>query len=69
LEGWSVSGSIRFATGFLVTLCDNSDNSQLGTLGNGVNNYLLGTPQYLPGPLKVNTNGRNERPVFNTALE
>ena len=30
-----------------MTLYDNSDNSLLGTLGNGVNNYLLDTPQYL----------------------
>ena len=47
---------------------DNSDNSLLGTLGNGANNYLLDTPQYLPGPLKINTNGRNGRPAFNTSL-
>ena len=66
--GWSLSGTTRFATGFPVTLYDNSDNSLLGTLGNGVNNYLLDTPQYLPGPLKINTNGRNGRAAFNTAL-
>jgi hypothetical protein len=65
---WSLSGTTRFATGFPVTLYDNSDNSLLGTLGNGVNNYLLDTPQYLAGPLKINTNGRNGRPAFNTAL-
>jgi hypothetical protein len=51
-----------------VTLYDNSDNSLLGTLGNGVNNYLLDTPQYLPGSLKINTNGRNGKPAFNTSL-
>lgn len=51
---------------WLVTLYDNSDNSLLGTLGNGVNNYLLDTPQYLRGPLKINTNGRNGKPAFNT---
>ncbi|MBB5316214.1 TonB-dependent receptor [Tunturibacter empetritectus] len=67
-EEWSLSGTIRFATGFPVTLFDNSDNSLLGTLGNGANNYLLDTPQYLPGALKINTNGRNGRPAFNTAL-
>ncbi len=61
---WSLSGTTRFATGFPVTLYDNSDNSLLGTLGNGVNNYLLDTPQFLPGPLKINTNGRNSRPRF-----
>jgi len=66
--GWSVSGTTRFTSGFPVTLYDNSDNSLLGTLGNGVNNYLLDTPQYLPGKLKINTNGRNGRPAFNTSL-
>jgi hypothetical protein len=65
---WSISGTTRFATGFPVTLTDNSDDSLLGTLGNGINNYLLDTPQYLPGPLKINTNGRNGKPAFNTAL-
>jgi Carboxypeptidase regulatory-like domain len=65
---WSLSGTTRFATGFPVTLYDNSDNSLLGTLGNGVNNYLLDTPEYLPGPLKINTNARNGRPAFDTAL-
>jgi hypothetical protein len=67
-EGWSISGATRFAAGFPVTLYDNSDNSLLGTLGNGVNNYLLDTPRYLPGRLKVNTNGRNGRPAFNIAV-
>jgi hypothetical protein len=65
---WSLSGTTRFATGFPVTLYDNSDNSLLGTLGNGVNNYLLDTPQHLPGPLKINSNGRNGRLAFNTSL-
>jgi len=67
-DDWSISGTTRFSTGFPVTLYDNSDNSLLGTLGNGVNNYLLDTPQYLPGPLQINTNGRNRRPAFNTSL-
>jgi hypothetical protein len=65
---WTFSGTTRFATGFPVTLYDNSDNSLLGTLGNGANNYLLDTPQHLPGSLKINTNGRNGRPAFNTSL-
>jgi hypothetical protein len=67
-EDWTLSGTARFATGFPVTLFDNSDRSLLGTLGNGANNYLLDTPQQLPGPLKINTNGRNRRPAFNTSL-
>jgi hypothetical protein len=37
-------------------------------LGNGANNYLLDTPEYTSGPLKINTNGRNGRPAFNTSL-
>jgi hypothetical protein len=65
---WTISGNTRFATGFPVTLYDNSDNSLLGTLGNGVNNYLLDTPQYIPGRLHINTTGRNGRPAFNTSL-
>jgi hypothetical protein len=67
-DGWSISGTTRFATGFPVTLTDNSDNSLLGTLGNGINNYLLDTPQQLPGSLRINTNARNGKPAFNTAL-
>jgi hypothetical protein len=67
-RGWSLSGATRFATGFPVTLFDNSDNSLLGTLGNGVNNYLLDTPAYQHGGLHINTNGRNGKPAFNTAL-
>jgi hypothetical protein len=67
-DDWSISGTTRFATGFPVTLTDSSDSSLLGTLGNGINNYLLDTPQQLPGSLKVNTDGRNGRPAFNTSL-
>jgi hypothetical protein len=67
-NGWSLSGTTRFSTGFPVTLFDNSDNSLLGTLGNGANNYLLDTPQFVKGPLRINTNGRNGTPAFNTAL-
>jgi hypothetical protein len=67
-QGWSVSGTTRFSTGFPVTLYDDSDNSLLGTLGNGVNNNLLDTPEFTPGPLQINTNPRNGRPEFNTAL-
>jgi hypothetical protein len=67
-EEWTLAGTTRFATGFPVTLFDNSDHSLLGTLGNGANNYLLDTPQQLPGSLKINTNGRNGHPAFNTSL-
>jgi hypothetical protein len=67
-NNWSLSGTTRFATGFPVTPYDNSDDSLLGTLGNGANNYLLDTPQFTPGPLHINTNGRNGLPAFNKIL-
>lgn len=66
-EGWSLSGTTRFSSGFPVTFYDDSDNSLLGTLGNGVNNNLLDTPNYDGGPLEINTNPRNGRPEFNTS--
>jgi hypothetical protein len=66
-EGWSIAGTTRFSTGFPVTLFDDSDNSLLGTLGNGVNNYLLDTPNYNGGPLDINTNPRQGRPEFSTS--
>jgi hypothetical protein len=65
-EGWSLSGTTRLSTGFPVTLFDDSDRSLLGTLGNGVNNELLDTPEYTGGPLDINTNPRNGKPEFNT---
>lgn len=64
-DGWSLSGTIRFSTGFPVTLFDDSDGSLLGTSGNGVNNQLLDTPRYLGSPLNIDTNPRNGRPEFN----
>ena len=67
-EGWSLSGTTRLSTGFPVTLFDDSDRSLLGTLGNGVNNELLDTPQLSPGPLQINTNPRNGQPEFNSSL-
>jgi hypothetical protein len=67
-EGWSLSGTTRFSTGFPVTLADDSDRSLLGTLGNGVNNELLDTPQVTSGPLNINTNPRNGQAEFNTSL-
>ena len=67
-EGWSVSGTSRFASGFPVTLFDDSDRSLLGTLGDGVNNQLLDTPELLPGSLDINTNPRNGRSAFNTSI-
>jgi hypothetical protein len=66
-DGWGLAGTTRSSTGFPVTLYDDSDNSLLGTLGNGINNYLLDTPEYHGGPLNINTNPRNGRPEFNNS--
>jgi hypothetical protein len=66
-DGWSIAGTTRFSTGLPVTLYDDSDNSLLGTLGNGINNYLLDTPEYHGAPLDINTNPRNGRPEFNNS--
>lgn len=67
-EGWTLSGTTRLSSGLPVTLFDDSDSSLLGTFGNGVNNYLLDTPERLPGPLNLNTNPRNGQPAFNTSV-
>jgi hypothetical protein len=67
-RGFSISGTTRFSSGFPVTVFDDSDRSLLGTLGNGVNNELLDTPQISPGPLKINSNPRNGQAAFNTGL-
>ena len=67
-EGWSFSGTTRFSTGLPVTLSDVSDNSLLGTLGNGVNNQLLDTPRMTSGPLRIHTNPRDGQAMFNPSL-
>ena len=67
-KGWSVTGITRFASGFPVTLQDQNDDSLLGTNPNGVNNNYIDLPACAAGPLEINTNGRNGRPAFNTAL-
>jgi hypothetical protein len=68
LKGWSLSGITRFTTGLPVTLFNNNDTSLLGTIPNGINNDGVDTPDYAPGNLAVNTNPRNGRAAFNTAL-
>jgi hypothetical protein len=67
-KGWQISGIARFSTGFPVTLFNNNDTSLLGTIPNGINNNGVDTPNFIPGPLELNTNPRNGRPAFNTTL-
>ena len=67
-QGWIISGITRFSTGFPVPLFNHKDTSLLGTIPNGINNNGVDTPDYASGPHEVNTNPRNGRPAFNTAL-
>jgi hypothetical protein len=66
-RGWTVSGITRASTGFPVTLRSNGDNSLMGSIPNGVNNYSLDLPDYNGASLKLNDNPRNGLPYFNTA--
>ncbi len=66
--GLSISGIARYSTGLPVTLVNNNDTSLLGTIPNGINNNGVDTPDVGSGPLMVNTNPRNGRMAFNTAL-
>ncbi len=66
-RGWTISGITRASTGFPVTLRSNGDNSLMGSIPNGVNNYSLDLPDYTGASLKLNGNPRNGLPYFNTA--
>ena len=68
ISGWSVSGITRFSTGLPVTLYNNTDSSLLGSMPNGINNNGVDTPYFIPGNLQINTNPRDGRRAFNTAL-
>ena len=61
-------GSRALPAGFPVTLYNNTDSSLLGTMPNGINNNGVDTPYYIQGNLQINTDPRNGRPAFNTAL-
>jgi hypothetical protein len=65
-RGWAISGITRASTGFPVTLKSNGDNSLMGSIPNGVNNYSLDLPDYNGSPLQLNGNPRNGLPYFNT---
>jgi hypothetical protein len=66
-QGWVISGITTATTGFPVTLKSNGDNSLMGSIPNGVNNYSLDLPDYNGAPLDLNGNPRNGLPYFNTA--
>jgi hypothetical protein len=64
-RNWVISGITRATTGFPVTLKSTGDNSLLGSIPNGVNNYSLDLPDYNGRPLGLNGNPRNGQPYFN----
>jgi hypothetical protein len=57
-QNWSVSGITHFASGFPITLIDNTDNSLLGTNPNGVNNSSVDEPDRTGTPLQLQRNPR-----------
>lgn len=66
-RGWEFSGITRVTSGFPVTLRSTGDNSLMGSVPNGVNNYSLDLPDYTGLPLDLNSNPRNGLPYFNLA--
>ncbi len=66
LGGWGVSGIARASSGFPVTLRSTGDNSLMGSIPNGVNNYSLDLPDYNGAALALNHNPRNGLKYFNT---
>ncbi len=66
-QGWEFSGITRFSSGFPVTLVNYGDNSLIGAEPNGINNFGVDEPDYLGGPLQLNSNPRNGLSYFDTA--
>ncbi|MGB7548068.1 MAG: carboxypeptidase-like regulatory domain-containing protein [Terracidiphilus sp.] len=64
-SGWAVAGIARFTSGLPVTLLNNNDTSLLGTIPNGINNNGVDTPAWSGASLRLNTNPRGGRAVFN----
>jgi hypothetical protein len=63
--GWQISGITRINSGFPVSLHSDGDNSLMGSVPNGVNNYSLDLPDYNGQPLDINGNPGNGKPYFN----
>jgi hypothetical protein len=59
VEGWSISGITRFATGLPITLSETDDRSLTGTGGD--------LPNYLGGSVIGDHNPRNHQKYFNTS--
>ena len=64
-SAWRLSGITHLSTGFPITLVNNSDNSLLGTLDNGINNFFVDLPQTTGQPLALRSNPRSSLVYFN----
>ena len=64
-RGWGISGITTLTSGFPVSLHSDGDNSLMGSIPNGVNNYSLDLPDYNGAPLQLNGNPRDGLPYFN----
>jgi Carboxypeptidase regulatory-like domain len=67
-QGWSISGISRLSTGLPVTFTSFGDNYLVQVQNNGINGVSVDLPNYIPGNLELNSNPRNGKPYFNTAL-
>jgi len=67
-QGWELSGITHFSSGLPVSLVSYGDNSLLGAEPNGINNYSVDEPDFVPGSLALNHNPRNGQPYFNLSL-
>jgi len=67
-QGWELSGITHFSTGLPVTLVNYGDNSLLGAEPNGINNYGVDEPDFIPGPLDLNHDPTNGKPYFHAFL-
>ncbi len=63
VDGWSLSGITRFATGLPITLTENDDNSLIGA-----NAIPLDVPNFSGGKVLGDTNPRHGNPYFNGTL-
>ena len=63
LDGWSLSGITRFATGLPISLAESDDNALIGA-----NAVPVDVPNFSGGSVLADTNPRHGNPYFNTSL-
>jgi Carboxypeptidase regulatory-like domain/TonB dependent receptor len=63
VDGWTLSGITRFATGLPVTLSENDDNSLIGA-----NAASVDVPNFAGGKILADTNPRHGQPYFDVSL-